>query len=281
MSFLAGLVARTVEGSAGIRPRRASRFEREAPARRMVEPLEPAASPPSHDRAVTITAPAPAAARTAPFAEPAAPPPRAPMAAPNATPDVRTRIERIVTPVRESADHGTAPSSATPAPPIMPETLRSTPSEPALPVRSRRRRATEAAATAAARAAPERIERIETVRTTEQRLRELTVEVRRERVIEREVAQQPRTDQTVAQPELPARTDPAPRIAPITAAARVERLRPASPQPAAVAAPEPTIEVHIGRVELRATVAPPQRHAARAAAPVTGLDDYLRRRDGR
>jgi hypothetical protein len=50
----------------------------------------------------------------------------------------------------------------------------------------------------------------------------------------------------------------------------------ASPPPAAT-----TIEVSIGRIEVRAAPAPVERRAASAASPVMSLEDYLKSRPGR
>jgi hypothetical protein len=44
---------------------------------------------------------------------------------------------------------------------------------------------------------------------------------------------------------------------------------------------EATIHVSIGRIEVRATPAPPARDRAQAASPVMGLEEYLRTRAGR
>jgi hypothetical protein len=58
-------------------------------------------------------------------------------------------------------------------------------------------------------------------------------------------------------------------------------LEPAPPVPSAAAAqPEPTIQVTIGRIEVRATppAQPPPKQ--RSAPPVMSLEEYLRQRSG-
>jgi hypothetical protein len=65
------------------------------------------------------------------------------------------------------------------------------------------------------------------------------------------------------------------------AASRSERARRDDPfqrEPAPHA--ETTVHVSIGRIEVRAAVAPPRRERAKAASPVMSLEEYLRTRAG-
>lgn len=66
-----------------------------------------------------------------------------------------------------------------------------------------------------------------------------------------------------------------PALRPLTPAARIF---PPHVPPAAAVVPPPTIQVTIGRVEVRATPPPAARQRPRAAAPMLTLEDYLRRR---
>jgi hypothetical protein len=60
---------------------------------------------------------------------------------------------------------------------------------------------------------------------------------------------------------------------------RVQREATLQPEPPPRA--ETTIHVSIGRVEVRATPAPPARERTQAASPVMSLEQYLRTRAGR
>ncbi len=75
----------------------------------------------------------------------------------------------------------------------------------------------------------------------------------------------------------------------LTSASTVKRDRPVQPvvpsvralrpvQPARMPAPEPTINVTIGRVEIRAASPPPPQRARAKSANVLSLEDYLRQR---
>ena len=75
-----------------------------------------------------------------------------------------------------------------------------------------------------------------------------------------------------AQPVRPASTIVEPRVTP-----RTESPRPAPP-PSPARSPEPVIQVTIGRIDVRATPETSPARKAHAAAPVTGLDEYLRSR---
>jgi hypothetical protein len=83
-----------------------------------------------------------------------------------------------------------------------------------------------------------------------------------------------------SQPPRQAQLQSKPAILPAPAARMPLRARPlpapAAPQPA------PTIQVSIGRIELRAPQPPvaPRTAAPRARAPKLGLDAYLRQREG-
>ena len=281
MSFLTGLVARSIEGSAGIRPRRAARFERESYLTREAVPLDTVASAPV--RAAQADAPL----TPQPALRTTAAPQTAPLEAPRPAPEVRTRIERIVMPTAESALPRSSRDTAA-SDPAIPAAPARAPAEPARPGRQRRTRAAHTEQPPAPQPpATERIGRIETVRSIEQRLVELSREVTRERLIERERAPGIRPAEAIAQAGTPHRATAAPPASMREAAsARPTRLRAAQALPRQASAPEPTIEVHIGRVELRATVAPPQRPAVRRPATASGsdgggLETYLRRRDGR
>ena len=72
------------------------------------------------------------------------------------------------------------------------------------------------------------------------------------------------------QPVRPASTIVEPRVTP-----RIESPRPAA-APSPAKSPETVIHVTIGRIEVRATPETPPARKAHAAAPVTGLDEYLR-----
>jgi hypothetical protein len=75
---------------------------------------------------------------------------------------------------------------------------------------------------------------------------------------------------------VPVAARPAP-VRPVEAAPRPLSIDPATSPPESP--PEPSIQVTIGRIEVRATPPPrPSREPARA--PVLGLDDYMRRRNG-
>jgi hypothetical protein len=75
-----------------------------------------------------------------------------------------------------------------------------------------------------------------------------------------------------AQPVRPASTIVEPRVTP-----RIEHPRPAA-APSPAKSPETVIHVTIGRIEVRAIAETPPARKAHAAAPVTGLDEYLRSR---
>jgi hypothetical protein len=96
----------------------------------------------------------------------------------------------------------------------------------------------------------------------------------------REVPRQPKADGT-APDRGEFRRQPVPRPAPPAAAARA----PAFPRVAAAAPAQPvvpTIQVTIGRIELRAApAAPPARvQGTTSRTPKLALDDYLRQRNG-
>jgi hypothetical protein len=74
------------------------------------------------------------------------------------------------------------------------------------------------------------------------------------------------------QPVRPANTIVGPRVTP-----RIEGRRPAA-APSPAKSPETVIHVTIGRIEVRATAETAPTRKTHAAAPVTGLDEYLRSR---
>jgi hypothetical protein len=65
------------------------------------------------------------------------------------------------------------------------------------------------------------------------------------------------------------------------AAPKIAQGAPPRPVEPPAPAPETTIEVAIGRVEVRATPAAPDRRSAAARSPVMSLEDYLQSRTGR
>ena len=273
--MLANLLDRSLGQAVGLRPRRLSMFERGGGEFRIEQPEVPAAAPrpapslaealapPSRSSEPDISAPAP---------EPGTPAPRIETVE-------RTRIERIVT---ESAP-AMPPRAGThdaaidiPAPRLLPPILQAAPTAPAGSRRRRREPAEETAEPrlAAAAEAPA-ANPAEQVRVIEQRLHTLSREWARETRVER-TREVVRRDEA---PSAPAFRQPAsPPVA--TSVARPERLRPTAPPP--TVAPDPVVEVHIGRVEVRATVATPPQTASRGLArSEAGLETYLRKRDGR
>jgi hypothetical protein len=91
-------------------------------------------------------------------------------------------------------------------------------------------------------------------------------------------ARQPRADQRSEAQAQPAQ--PAPSVPRSAVVVQTQMIRYAeAPRPAPEAAPPaPTIQVTIGRVEVRATPQARPTAAARQAPAATGLDDYLRQR---
>jgi len=66
----------------------------------------------------------------------------------------------------------------------------------------------------------------------------------------------------------------------VTPAPRVEPAAPAPAEPMATHKPAPTIQVTIGRIEVRATPPPVPPPKQRSTPLVMSLDDYLRQRNG-
>lgn len=274
---LASLLDRSLGKPMGLRPRRLSLFERGGDLRIEATEGEGGVGPPRATEA-RIEAPAP----QTPVPPQADTSPRSPE---NVAPVQRietverTRVERIVS---ESASFEPSASDAakTDAPVAVPK---APPPVEAMPVEPRRTRSgRRGAGLPSAERVPVPIPVqpqaavTERVHVIEQRLQTLSHEWTREKRVER-------TREIVRKDEAPG---PAPRrsgpslTAPVAAFARPDRLRPTAPPPAT--APDPVVEVHIGRVELRATVANPPRANGRAPAPPeVGLETYLRKRDGR
>lgn len=275
--FLSQLLQRTLGGEARIRPRRATRFEPVAP---------PAAEEP---------APSPLPAPR--VAAPPAPADRGP--APPLVTERNERPERIsaaaaldlsVAPMRAvhspRPDRPMEPLPQNLAPLSKPEARPAAAARsgvmPADPVPSRLPPRREEAAQAAPASKPAK-RGPPTVESVSQRIERCTVEERLTRLAVR----------APADPAFPAAPPPRPPVSPALPAARPQRVTPAPPappsvaqrrprqgsSPAAAAAPEPVIEIRIGRVELRASAAAPPARTARPAAPVSSLEEYLRARD--
>lgn len=274
---LASLLERSLGKPMGLSPRRLSRFERGG-GDMMAEETggEITGSPPATPIRIEPAMPSPSV-RPSPETGTAQPP----AASIHRIETVeRMRIERIMT----------EPVAPAPAPMIAPMV------EPHDPVASSLPRATGEAPTETPRARRSRraapqppsidpapqptpadppAPATERVHVIEQHLHTLSREWARETRVER-TREIVRAGESAARPARRAEPDapplPATRI-------RQERLRPAAtPMPAPAA--DPVVEVHIGCVELRATMAAPPRAARPTARREAGLETYLRKRDG-
>lgn len=85
----------------------------------------------------------------------------------------------------------------------------------------------------------------------------------------------------VASPDRPQPASPA--VLPMPQTPRATVQKPAAPRVSEAADQEPVVQIHIGRIEVRAVAPPAPASAARpaAAAPKVSLDEYLRNREDR
>ncbi len=267
--FLGDLIQRTLGETAAIAPRRASRFEPGA------DTFEP----------VTVEMPAPRTVERPAASE-------MPLTALNGERTVErietrvverpipteTRVPeavRFITP--DKADVPTVPAAAG-APMVEME-------------RPAARR--DSVRTAPSQAAPEQVvypvthevSRETVIRELQEtRVESRTIERRLEALVKQPQVERIERIHTQTAPEVPreaaaARTAPMARRGAVIPEARQAPRSKAAPIEITAAEPAGTVQVTIGRVEIRATQAPAARQTQRGTPPKLGLDDYLQRRE--